>query len=114
MRLATVQKPTGRPAPPYKDVRKRELRAGGTDPLIVEIAASGHVIWRSIVKKGLVQAEANIYICRSKPICRRSLLFQHFHCYFVARILLYTSQRFTIYFHHMTCYVYCDIEQVIL
>ena len=55
--LATGSRPTGRPALRYKDVCKRDLRAGGVDPADLETAFSDRVSWRTTVKAGIEEAE---------------------------------------------------------
>ena len=55
--LATGSRPTGQPALRYKDVCKRDLRAGGVDPADLETASSDRVSWRTTVKAGIEEAE---------------------------------------------------------
>lgn len=49
--------PIGWPALRYKDVCKRNLRAGGIDPADLETASSDHVTRWSTVKAGIKEAE---------------------------------------------------------
>ena len=55
--MPTGSRPTGRPALRYKDVCKRDLRAGGIEPADLETASSDRVSWRSTVKAGIEEAE---------------------------------------------------------
>ena len=61
--LATSSRPTGRLALRYKDVCKRDLRAGGVDPADLETASSDCVSWRPTVKAGIKEAE----LSRERP-----------------------------------------------
>ena len=49
--LAFGTRPTGRPALRYKDVCKRDLKAGSFNPLKLETAASDRVGWRTTIRR---------------------------------------------------------------
>ena len=55
--LATGTRPTGRPALRYKDVCKRDLKAGGFNPSDLETAASDRSGWRSTTQAVIKEAE---------------------------------------------------------
>ena len=49
--LVSGTRPTGRPALRYKDVCKRDLKAGSFNPLKLETAASDRVGWRTTIRR---------------------------------------------------------------
>ncbi|XP_062591527.1 uncharacterized protein LOC134253020 [Saccostrea cucullata] len=55
--LATGSRPTGRPVLRYKDVLKRDMRAGDIDPACWEAVAADRNRWRHAVKAGLQLSE---------------------------------------------------------
>ena len=55
--LATGTRPTGRPALRYKDVCKRDLKAGGFNPPDLESAASDRSGWRITTHSVIKEAE---------------------------------------------------------
>lgn len=55
--LATGSRPAGRPVLRYKDVCKRDLKAGGIDPARLETAAADRSKWRLAVKTGVQMSE---------------------------------------------------------
>ena len=55
--LATGSKPTGRPTLRYKDVRKRDLKAGGIAPAGFEALAADRSGWRYTTESAIKTAE---------------------------------------------------------
>ena len=55
--LATGYRPTGRPMLRYKDVLKRDLKAGGIAPAGFEALAADHSGWRHTTKSAIKTAE---------------------------------------------------------
>ena len=55
--LATGSRPAGRPALRYKDVIKRDMKAGGIDPTGWETVAADRNSWRHAVKAGTLISE---------------------------------------------------------
>ena len=55
--LASGTRPTGRPALRYKDVCKRDLKAGSFNPLKLETAASDRVGWRTTIRRAAKASE---------------------------------------------------------
>lgn len=55
--LASGTRPTGRPALRYKDVCKRDLKAGGFKPSDLETAASDRSHWQSPTRAVVRQAQ---------------------------------------------------------
>ncbi|XP_068756587.1 uncharacterized protein [Montipora capricornis] len=65
--LATGTRPTGRPALRYKDVCKRDLKAGGFNPSDLESAASNRSGWRSTTQAVIKEAEESNPLGRETP-----------------------------------------------
>ncbi len=55
--LASGTRPTGRPALRYKDVCKRDLKAGSLNPADLEAATADHVSWRLAVRTSVKLSE---------------------------------------------------------
>ena len=64
--LATGTRPTGRPALRYKDVCKRDLKAGGFNPSHLETAASERSRWRSTTQAVVKKADSDSDILFSR------------------------------------------------
>jgi hypothetical protein len=55
--LATGSRPTGRPVLRYKDVCKRDLKAGNVNPAVWEVEAADRCRWRQAVKASIKVSE---------------------------------------------------------
>jgi len=55
--LATGSKPAGRPVLRYKDISKRDMRAGNIDPAAWEAVAEDCSDWRRTVKARVQRSE---------------------------------------------------------
>ena len=58
--IATGSRPTGRPILGYKDVCKRDLRAGDIAPTDLEALAADPSVWRLITKSAVVKIEQKL------------------------------------------------------
>ncbi|KAI8510866.1 hypothetical protein Bbelb_117820 [Branchiostoma belcheri] len=74
--LATGARPAGRPVLRYKDVLKRDMKAGGIDQTSWETVAADRSRWRQAVKTGV---KTNVFTCvNCGKVCRSRIgLYSH-------------------------------------